>query len=230
VSTEDRTQAIVASGVIAILPLERGEDVLPFAEVVTEAGGNAIEVIPTSLNLLSAIGQVRARLGRGMLLGVGGVVGGDAAWEVIRAGAAFVASPHLDPEVLRFCREEGVPALPSAFTPTEMAHAWDLGAGLVKLFPAGVLGPEYVRWTLRSLPHLCIVVAGGVPVERAGEFIRAGAMAVGVEIEAAGGTGRQALQEIEQRVRAYADAVERARAQAAHPAPPIRPIEGPDVR
>jgi 2-dehydro-3-deoxyphosphogluconate aldolase/(4S)-4-hydroxy-2-oxoglutarate aldolase len=111
-----------------------------------------------------------------------------------------------------------------------MAHAWDLGAGLVKLFPAGAVVAEYVRWTLHTLPHLRVVVAGGVPVERAGEFIRAGATAVGVEIEAADGTGRQALQEIERRVRAYADAVERARAQEAQPAPPIRPIEGPDVR
>jgi 2-dehydro-3-deoxyphosphogluconate aldolase/(4S)-4-hydroxy-2-oxoglutarate aldolase len=229
-STEDRTEAIVASGVIAIVPLERGEDVLPFAEAIVEAGGTAIEVVPASPALLSAIGQVRARLGRSLLVGVGGVVGGDAAWEVIRAGAAFVASPHLDPEVLRFCREEGVPALPSVFTPTEMAHARGLGAGLVKLFPAGVVGAEYVRWTLRVLAHPRVVVAGGVPAERAGEFIQAGAAAVGVEIETADGPGRQALQDIGRRVRVYADAVERARGQEARPAPPVRPTEGPDVR
>jgi len=230
VSMEARVQAIVASGVIAILPLERGEDVLPIAETIAEAGGNAVEVVPASLHLLPAIGQARARVGRGVLLGVGGVVGGDAAWEAIRAGAAFVASPHLDPEVLRFCREEGVPALPSAFTPTEMAHAWALGAGLVKLFPAGALGAEYVQWTLRTLAQLRIVVAGGVSLDRAGDFIRAGAAAVGVEVETADGTGRQALQEIGRCVRAYTDAVERARAQEARPAPPIKPIEGPDVR
>jgi 2-dehydro-3-deoxyphosphogluconate aldolase/(4S)-4-hydroxy-2-oxoglutarate aldolase len=111
-----------------------------------------------------------------------------------------------------------------------MAHAWALGAGLVKLFPAGALGAEYVRWTLRTLAHLRIAVAGGVPLDRAGDFIRAGAAAVGVEVETADGTGRQALQEIGRRVRAYVDAVGRACEQEAHPAPPIRPIEGPDVR
>jgi 2-dehydro-3-deoxyphosphogluconate aldolase / (4S)-4-hydroxy-2-oxoglutarate aldolase len=230
VSTDDRIQEIVASGVIAILPVERGEDVLPIAEAITEAGGGALEVVPASLDLLSAIGQARIHLGRNLLLGVGGIVGGDAAWEVIRAGAAFVSSPHLDPEVLRFCREEGVPGLPSALTPTEMAHAWDLGAGLVKLFPAGAVGAEFVRWTLHALAHLRVVAAGGVPVEGVGEFVRAGATAIGVEIETGDGAGQQALREIGRRVRAYADAVERARGQVTRPAPPVRPVEGPDVR
>jgi 2-dehydro-3-deoxyphosphogluconate aldolase/(4S)-4-hydroxy-2-oxoglutarate aldolase len=230
VSTNDRIQGIIASGVIAILPVERGEEVLPAAEAIAEAGGGALEVVPASLDLLSAIGQARVHLGRNLLLGVGGIVGGDAAWEVIRAGAAFVASPHLDPEVLRFCREEGVPGLPSALTPTEMAHARDLGAELVKLYPAGAVGPEYVRWTLHAVPHLGVVAAGGVPLERVGEFVRAGATAVGVEIKIADDTGRQALREIGQRVRAYADAVERARGPVAPPAPAVRPIEGPDVR
>jgi 2-dehydro-3-deoxyphosphogluconate aldolase/(4S)-4-hydroxy-2-oxoglutarate aldolase len=230
VSTDDRSQAIVASGVIAVLPVERGEDVLPIAETIAEAGGGAVEVVPASLDLLGAIGQARTRLGRSLHVGVGGVIGGDAAWEVIRAGAAFVASPYLDPEVLRFCREEGVPALPSALTPTEMAHARDLGAGLVKLFPAGAVGAAYVRWTLHALAHLRVVVAGGVPAEEAGEFVLAGAAAIGVEIDTADGTGWQALREIGQRVRAYVDAVERARGQVIRPAPSIRPIEGPDIR
>jgi len=230
VSTDDRSQAIVASGVIAILPVARGEDVLPLAETVAEAGGGAVEFVPASLELLAAIGQARARLARSLHVGVGGVVGGDAAWEVIRAGAAFVASPYLDPEVLRFCREESVPALPSALTPTEMAHARDLGAGLVKLFPAGAMGAAYVRLTLQALASLRAVVAGGVPAEGAGEFILAGAAAVGIEIATADGAGRQALREIGGRVRAYVDAVERARGRAIPPAPPVRPVEGPDVR
>ncbi len=229
-STDDRIQTIVASGVIAILPIERGEDVLPIAEAIAEAGGGALEVVPASLDLLSAIGQARTHLGRNLLLGVGGIVGGDAAWEAIRVGAAFIASPHLDPEVLRFCREEGVPGLPSALTPTEMARAWDLGAGFVKLFPAGAMGAEYVRWTLHALAHLRVVAAGGVPVEGVGEFVRAGATAIGVEITTGDGAGRQAPHEIGRRVRAYADAVERARGQVTRPAPPVRPVEGPDVR
>jgi 2-dehydro-3-deoxyphosphogluconate aldolase/(4S)-4-hydroxy-2-oxoglutarate aldolase len=230
VSTDERIQGIVASGVIAILPAERGEDVLPIAEAIAEAGAGAIEVVPASLDLLGAIGEARTRLGRSPLLGVGGIVGEDAAWEVIRTGAAFVASPHLDAEVLRFCREEGVPGLPSALTPTEMAHAWDLGAGLVKLFPAGAVGPEYVRWTLHALAHVRVVAAGGVAVEGVGAFIRAGATAIGVEIGTEDGTGRRALREIGQRVRAYADAVEQARGQLIRPAPPVRPVEGPDLR
>jgi 2-dehydro-3-deoxyphosphogluconate aldolase/(4S)-4-hydroxy-2-oxoglutarate aldolase len=161
---------------------------------------------------------------------VGGVVGGDAAWEVIRAGAAFVGSPHLDPEVLRFCREEEVPALPSTFTPTEIAHAWDLGAGLVKIYPAGALGPEYVRLALHGLPPLRAVAAGGVSVERVGDFLRAGAAAVGVEVGPVPGTAGDAFRELGRRVRAYVEAAQRARDQRGGPVQAVRPVEGPDVR
>ena len=229
-STEDRIQEIVASGVIVTLPLERGQDVLPIAEAIAEAGGSAIEVVPASLDLLGAIGQARTRLGRSLLLGVGGVVGGDAAWEVIRAGAAFVASPHLDAEVLRFCREEGVPALPSAFTPTEIAHAWDLGAGLVKIYPAGAVGPEYVRLALRGIPPLQAVAAGSVSVERVRDFIQAGVAAVGVEIEATRDKRGGDPGEIGRQVQAYVEAVYRARDQGVGPVPAIRPVGDPDVR
>jgi len=230
VSTDDRIQEIVASGVIVTLPLDIGEDVLPIAEAIKGAGAGALEVVPASLDLLGAIGQARMRLGRDLHLGVGGIVGGDAAWEVIRAGAAFVGSPHLDPEVLRFCREEEVPAFPSVLTPTEMAHAWDLGAGLVKIYPAGALGPEYARLALQGLPPLRAVAAGGVAVERVGDFVRARIAAVGVEVETASGKPGNAFQVLGPRIRAYVEAVQRARAQAPRPAPPSRPVEGPDVR
>ena len=229
-STEHLVEEIVASGVIAVLPLERGEDVLPIAQAIAEAGGSAIELIPASLDLLDAIGQARTRLGRRLFLGVGGIVGGDAAWEVIRAGAAFVGSPHLDPEVLRFCREEDVPALPSVLTPTEMAHAWDLGAGLVKIYPAGAMGPEYVRLALQGLPPLRAVAGGGVPVERVGEFLRAGVAALSVEIEIAPGMSEDAVQELGRCVRAYVEAVQRARDQGVGPDTANRSAEEPDVR
>lgn len=229
-STDDRIQEIVASGVIVTLPLDFGEDMLPIAEAIQGAGAGAVEVIPASLDLLDAIGQVRARLGRRLLLGVGGVVGGDAAWEVIRAGAAFVGSPHLDPEVLRFCREEEVPALPSALTPTEIAHAWDLGAGLVKIYPAGAMGPDYVRLALRGIPPLQAVAAGSVSVERVKDFIQAGVAAVNVEIEAARDRARGDPGAIARQVQAYLEAVQRAREQRVGPVPAVRPVEGPDVR
>lgn len=228
-STQDRIQEIIASGVIVTLPLDRGEDLLPVAGAIASAGASAIEVVPASLDLLDIIGRVRTRLGRSLLLGVGGVVGGDAAWEVIRAGVAFVGSPHLDPEVLRFCREEEVPALPSAFTPTEIARAWDLGAGLVKIYPAGAVGPDYVRLALRGIPPLQAVAAGSVSVERVRDFIQAGVAAVCVEIETTrekaggepGAIGRQ--------IQAYVEAVQRAREQGVRPVPTVRPVEGPDV-
>src|SRR5207249_399191 len=116
------------------------------------------------------------------------------------AGARFVVSPTLTPAVIRVCRDRDIPCMPGAFTPTEIVEAWRAGAPLVKLFPAAAVGPDYVRDLLAPLPFLRLVPSGGVSLENAGDWIRAGAAAesVGsallraalVRDEAAGGGGR----------------------------------------
>jgi 2-dehydro-3-deoxyphosphogluconate aldolase/(4S)-4-hydroxy-2-oxoglutarate aldolase len=134
--------------------------------------------------------------------------------------------------VVRVGLERDVAVIPGAFTATEIAKAWELGAGLVNLFPAGSVGPAYVRDLQGSLPFVPLIASGGVTIEDAPDFIRAGAAAVGV--------GRaliphdlvvnRAFAEIEARARSFAEAVQRARARGERPVPPIKPIEGPDIR
>ena len=146
----------------------------------------------------------------------------SAAREVIDAGARFVVSPTLTPAVIRVCRDRDIPCMPGAFTPTEIVEAWRAGAPLVKLFPAAAVGPDYVRDLLAPLPFLRLVPSGGVSLENAGDWIRAGAAAVSVgsallpaalvRNEAAGGAGGG---ELTKRARAFVERVAQARAQLA---------------
>ncbi len=89
-------------------------------------------------------------------------------------------SPTLDRDVVRVCRDQGVTCIPGAFTPTELLEAWRAGAPAVKLFPASTGGPRYLREVLAPLPFLRVVPSGGVALENAVEWIRAGAAAISV--------------------------------------------------
>jgi 2-dehydro-3-deoxyphosphogluconate aldolase/(4S)-4-hydroxy-2-oxoglutarate aldolase len=229
---DERTEQIVAGGIIAILRLERADDLLPVAEAIREGGVTAIEFTLTTPGSIQALVPARAKLGREVLLGVGTVLTAEQAREAMLAGAEFVVAPILNPEVIRACRDRRVPVIPGAFTATEIVQAWDLGASLVKVFPAGPVGPRYIKDLLAPLPHVRLVPTGGVSLENVEDFIRAGAAAVGVggEMVPKDLVERRAFDEITRRARAFAEAVRRAREQGRRPVPPVRPIEGPDVR
>ena len=104
----------------------------------------------------------------------------QAARDVIARGARFVVSPTLDRAVVRYCRDHNVPCMPGAFTPSELLEAWRAGATCVKLFPASAVGPRYLREVLAPLPFLRVVPSGGVSLDNAAEWVRAGAAAVSV--------------------------------------------------
>jgi 2-dehydro-3-deoxyphosphogluconate aldolase/(4S)-4-hydroxy-2-oxoglutarate aldolase len=202
------------------------------AEAVREGGVTAIEVTPATPGALQVLAPARVKLGRGILLGLGSILTPEAAREAIRAGAAFVAAPNLNPDVLQACGAAGVPAIPGAFTPTEILQAWKFGASLVKVFPAGPVGAGYIREILVSQPDVRLVPTGGISLQNVGEFIRAGAAAVGVddEIVSKDLLAQREFSEISRRARAFVEAVQRARGQVGRPGQPVRPVEGPDIR
>ena len=136
-----------------------------------------------------------------------------AARDVIARGARFVVSPALDRFVVRYCRDHHVPCLPGAFSPTELLEAWRAGATAVKLFPASTVGPRYLQEVLAPLPVLRVVPSGGVSLENAGEWIRAGAAAVslGGALVTAALVREAAWPEVTRRARALVDAVAAAR-------------------
>jgi len=116
----------------------------------------------------------------GFLLGAGTVVDAETARLAILAGAQFVVSPVLRPEMIEVCHRHDVAAIPGCFSPTEILTAWEAGADVVKVFPATSLGPAYFKDLRGPLPHIKLMPTGGVTIDNAADWIRAGAVAVGV--------------------------------------------------
>jgi 2-dehydro-3-deoxyphosphogluconate aldolase/(4S)-4-hydroxy-2-oxoglutarate aldolase len=167
---------------IGVLPVVRLDD-LSYAENVAAAladGGVPVaEFTLTSPGAVKAIAQVRERE-PDVLVGAGTVLDRDAAEACVDAGAQFLVTPALRPEVIAVGREHHVPIFCGSLTPTEVLEAWDLGAACVKIFPAGPVGPAYLRALREPFPHIRLMPSGGVRLENTPDFIRAGAIAVSV--------------------------------------------------
>jgi 2-dehydro-3-deoxyphosphogluconate aldolase/(4S)-4-hydroxy-2-oxoglutarate aldolase len=129
---------------------------------------------------VDVIRSVAGTLPKGVVLGAGTVLDAETARRVIDAGARFVVAPTFDPDTIRACHERDIPAMPGCFSPTEIFRAWQLGADIVKVFPATGLGPGYIKDVRAPLPQIKLMPTGGVTPENAGEWIKAGAVAVGI--------------------------------------------------
>jgi 2-dehydro-3-deoxyphosphogluconate aldolase/(4S)-4-hydroxy-2-oxoglutarate aldolase len=200
--------------VIAVVRLPDAKGLRPAAAALAAGGVSAVEITLTTPGALDAIAQLASDDGMaGCVVGAGTVLDEPAARDVVARGARFVVSPTLDRSVVRLCREQGVTCIPGAFTPTEMLEAWRAGATAVKLFPASTGGPRYLREVLAPLPFLRVVPSGGVSLENAAEWIRAGAAAisVGSALVSAALVGHTAWAELTTRARAFVDSVSGAR-------------------
>lgn len=173
-------QRIVQSGALAVVRLPRADDVLPVARALHRGGLSVIEVTMTVPGALDAIERLAREMGDDVLVGVGSVLDAKTARWAVNAGARFVVSPVFRPEVIHEAHRHGAAALPGAFTPTEILHACQAGADLIKVFPSGTLGPAFIKGVLAPMPFLRLVPTGGVTPGNAGEWIRAGAAAVGL--------------------------------------------------
>jgi len=175
------TDTLFASGVIAVVRLPDAKNLRGAATALAAAGVGAVEITLTTPGALDTIAELATDKGlKGCMIGAGTVLDVKAARDVIARGARFVVSPAFDRFVVRYCRDHHVPCLPGAFTPTELHDAWRAGATAVKLFPASTLGPRYLTEVLAPMPFLRVVPSGGVSLENAVEWIRAGAAAVSI--------------------------------------------------
>jgi 2-dehydro-3-deoxyphosphogluconate aldolase/(4S)-4-hydroxy-2-oxoglutarate aldolase len=174
------TQAIESLGVVAVIRLQDPARLRAVIEAIAAGGVRAIEVTMTVPRAIEMIRDIAPTLPTDVWLGAGTVLDGDAAKRVIDAGARFVVSPVFRRDVIHACHGLGVPAMPGCLTPTEILDAWDAGADVVKVFPATVFGPGYLKDIRAPLPHVKLMPTGGVTLDNAGDWIRAGAVAVGV--------------------------------------------------
>lgn len=173
-------ELVRSSGVIAIMRAKSSDQLLRAAEAVCTGGVRVIEVTMTTPGALGVIEAAVRQFGHDILFGAGTVLDAESARAAILAGAAFVVSPGFDPGMVALCRRYSIPAFPGAYTPTEVITAWQAGAAMVKIFPASVGGPGFIKALKAPLPQVEMVPTGGVEIENTGAFIRAGASAVGV--------------------------------------------------
>ena len=167
-------------GAIGVLRVESSETCLKVIDALVEGGVRALEVTTTTPDTFETIAKARKKYGDDAVIGIGTVLDGATAVKGIRAGAQLVVSPSLHKDVLDTCIEHRVVGCPGTFTPTEIVQAQRWGADLIKVFPASVVGPGYIKSVLAPLPWARLVPTGGVDVNNASEFIRAGAFCVGV--------------------------------------------------
>jgi 2-dehydro-3-deoxyphosphogluconate aldolase/(4S)-4-hydroxy-2-oxoglutarate aldolase len=173
-------QSIEASGVVAVIRVRDPELVQGVVDALLEGGVTALEITMTVPRAVELIAQIAPKLPPQFLLGAGTVIDAQTARKVIDAGARFIVSPVYKPEVVDVCRELDVVSAPGCFTPTEILTAWERGADVVKVFPATALGPGYIKDVLAPLPQVRLMPTGGVTKENAGDWIKAGAVVLGV--------------------------------------------------
>jgi 2-dehydro-3-deoxyphosphogluconate aldolase/(4S)-4-hydroxy-2-oxoglutarate aldolase len=169
-------------GVVAIIRMKDPAKLRAVFDALAEGGVRAIEVTMTVPGAVELIRQLATSLpsASGIVLGAGTVIDAVTAHKVIDAGARFIVSPVLRREVVSACLERGIVAAPGCFSPTEILEAHDMGADVVKVFPATALGPQYLKDLRAPMPQLKLMPTGGVTLDNAGDWIRAGAVAVGV--------------------------------------------------
>ena len=168
-------------GLIPIVRAPSPEIALQAAEAIIEGGIGIVEITMTVPRALHVLNQVAKRVGDRVLVGAGTILDPENCRAALDAGAEFIVSPSLDLRVIELTKGASKPCIPGTLTPTEILTAWQAGADLVKVFPCGpVGGPKYIKALKGPFPQIEFVPTGGVNLETAPEFIRAGAAAVAV--------------------------------------------------
>ncbi len=173
-------RAIERNGVVAVIRLKDPDALRSVVDALAEGGVRALEVTMTVPRAIDLIAELAPSLPPGFLLGAGTVLDSETARLAILAGARFLVSPVFRPDVVAMSHRYDVAVMPGCFTPTEILAAWEAGADVVKVFPATALGPGFFKDVHGPLPQVKLMPTGGVSLTNAGDWIRAGAVAVGV--------------------------------------------------
>ncbi|GIW89218.1 MAG: 2-dehydro-3-deoxy-phosphogluconate aldolase [Isosphaeraceae bacterium] len=171
---------IVEGGVVAVVRSEEPERLVEVVAALADGGLTAAEITFTVPDAVGVIRQARRALGDRIVLGAGTVLDAETGRAAILAGAQFLVAPTLNLELIRLAHRYDVPVMPGAFTPTEILTAWEAGADVVKVFPADVGGPSYLKAIRGPLPQVKLMPTGGVDLDTAEAFLKAGAVCLGV--------------------------------------------------
>ena len=178
---ETTRHIIEASGLIPVLRAKSASQAHAVVRAMMEGGVRVVEVTMTVPGAIDLLRDLKHEYGSDLLLGSGTVTTPEEAAATIAAGAEFVVSPSLHPDVIEVTREHGKVSIPGALTPTEVITAWRAGADYVKIFPCSAMGgASYLKSLLAPFPHLMLIPTGGVTLQTAESFLNAGARALDV--------------------------------------------------
>jgi 2-dehydro-3-deoxyphosphogluconate aldolase/(4S)-4-hydroxy-2-oxoglutarate aldolase len=210
---ESQIARIERSGIVAVIRSSSSERLVEVAKALLAGGVDVMEVTFTIPNPLRVIEQVADAIGDHILLGAGTVLDAETARSAMLAGAEFIVSPSFHRDVIEICRRYDKAVMPGAFTPTEVIHAWQAGADIVKIFPADVGGPNLLKALRGPLPQVRMMPTGGVNLDTVEPFLRAGACALGVggSLVDAAAIRDGNMQRIEELAGQFVAAVQRAR-------------------
>ena len=172
---------MVSEGLIPVVRVSSAREAMDVADAIKEGGVSFIEITMSVQGAIDVIKELTQKYKDEIIMGAGTVLDTETGRAALLAGAQFIVSPTLNLDLIQLAHRYSAVVIPGATTPTEILTAWNAGADMVKVFPAGQLGgPEYLKALRGPLPQILLVPTGGVNLQNAGAFIKAGATALGV--------------------------------------------------
>ena len=179
-SRTETLSKITSTGAVAVIRMTNVQKLTKVVEAIRNGGVKCIEITMTVPGAVKIIADLVKTAPADVCVGAGTVTDRETASAVIDAGATFVVGPVLNLEVITVCRNNDVVCMPGCFSPTEILNGWNAGADIIKVFPATSLGPKYFKDIAGPFPNIRMMPTGGVTVENVGEWVNAGAVAVGI--------------------------------------------------
>ncbi|MFJ7638418.1 bifunctional 4-hydroxy-2-oxoglutarate aldolase/2-dehydro-3-deoxy-phosphogluconate aldolase [Peribacillus sp. NPDC097225] len=173
-------EQITENGVVAVIRGATENNIIQITKALHAGGIKGIEITVETPKVLSLIEKVAAEMGDKVIVGAGTVLDPETARAAIMAGSKFIFSPTVNPETIKMTKRYGVISVPGALTPTEILTGYEHGADIIKVFPANIVGPGYIKDIHGPLPHIPLMPTGGIDINNIGYYIKAGAVAAGV--------------------------------------------------
>jgi 2-dehydro-3-deoxyphosphogluconate aldolase/(4S)-4-hydroxy-2-oxoglutarate aldolase len=172
---------MMSEGLIPVIRVSSAQEAIDVADAIKEGGVTLIEITMSVPGAIDVIKELTQKYRDEIIMGAGTILDPETARAALLAGAQFIVTPTLNLDVIQLAHRYSAVVVPGAMTPTEILTAWNAGADMVKVFPAAQLGgPEYLKAIRGPLPQILLVPTGGVNLQNAGAFIKAGAAALGV--------------------------------------------------
>ncbi|GLC90358.1 bifunctional 4-hydroxy-2-oxoglutarate aldolase/2-dehydro-3-deoxy-phosphogluconate aldolase [Lysinibacillus piscis] len=173
-------QHIIDNKIIAILRRPKKEDALLMVDALYQGGVSTIEITADTEDIISLIATIKAKYENAIVIGVGTVLNQERIVQYYEAGASFILSPNIQEEVIKEAKRLNMVAIPGALTPTEIVHAYNLGADIVKVFPINTLGASYIKDIQAPLPHIPLLPTGGITEDNMADYLKTGSAGFGI--------------------------------------------------